>query len=148
MMLRGQIRNVALGTQVRDYSGLTYAKITPTDIDGIIEMDHKLVIIYEIKHKDAPVPDGQRWVFERIVDALNKTHYAAYLLYVEHSMPPEQPIDVAQCLVSSCYHSGQRYQYVRPHTAKAVTDSIIQRVLPERWERDFQHEKKKDVRVS
>lgn len=70
--VRGVIRNREYATQVRDFSGLRYGNITPTDIDGFIEYKNKGFIVIESKFGNSRLTGGQRLAFERLVDALAK----------------------------------------------------------------------------
>lgn len=69
--MRGLIRNREYAQQIRDFSGLRYGSITPTDIDGFLEFGARLFVLFEGKHGRAPMPRGQRLAFERVVDALH-----------------------------------------------------------------------------
>lgn len=70
--IRGKIRNRDYASQIRDFSGLRFENITPTDIDGHIDYKNKLSIWFEAKHGDAPLPYGQRLAFERICDDIQR----------------------------------------------------------------------------
>ena len=67
---RGVINNIQRAQQINDFSNLLYGKITPTDIDGMIEYRGKLYIFFEIKYKDKDMPFGQRLALERLVKDL------------------------------------------------------------------------------
>jgi hypothetical protein len=71
MVERGVIRNRALAQKIRDFSGLRYGKITPSDIDAAMEFNGRLFIFIEGKRTGAPLPFGQRLMFERITDAID-----------------------------------------------------------------------------
>jgi hypothetical protein len=49
MQDRGVIRDVKYASEWRDYSGLCYGTITPTDLDGLIDFRNRLFILIEIK---------------------------------------------------------------------------------------------------
>lgn len=68
---RGVIRNREFAQQIRDFSGLRWGKITPTDIDLFIEFGDTLYVLAEGKHGNAHLPYGQRLAFQRLVDALH-----------------------------------------------------------------------------
>lgn len=71
MVERGQIRNRTLAQKIRDFSGLRYGKITPSDIDAAMEFNGRLFIFIEGKRTGAPLPFGQRLMFERLTDAID-----------------------------------------------------------------------------
>jgi len=44
---RGTIRNATSALQLRDYSGLCWDRITPTDIDGLIDFGGRAFVLFE-----------------------------------------------------------------------------------------------------
>ena len=60
---RGKILNPARKRQLVDYSGLRYCKITPTDLDGFLEISSRLYIFYELKYHNAEFAGGQEKEF-------------------------------------------------------------------------------------
>lgn len=65
---RGKIENRNRARQIIDFSGLQYGKITPTDIDGLIEYHDKAILLLEFKYADAEMPRGQKVALERMCD--------------------------------------------------------------------------------
>ena len=65
---RGAIQFRERRKQIIDFSGLRVGNITPTDCDGLIEYHNKAYILFEIKHRDAKVPEGQLKALVRSVD--------------------------------------------------------------------------------
>ena len=101
---RGEIYHRARAKQLRDYSGLRFGNITPTDIDGLIEYHGKAFIIIELKYNDAPIFFGQMLALERLTDDLGKP---AICIIANHNIAnPEQDVDVATCLVSQYRFKG------------------------------------------
>jgi len=98
MTERGKIRNRDQAQQIRDFSGLKWGKITPTDIDAFFEINNELFIIIEIKFKGKSMPYGQKWALERLVDALQKDKNAI-LIIAKHNERPNVDIDAAKCEV-------------------------------------------------
>jgi hypothetical protein len=64
-------RNKDYAGQLKDFSGLRWGAISPTDIDGLLEFSNRLFIIIETKYKNAPIPRGQLLALERVCDAIN-----------------------------------------------------------------------------
>jgi hypothetical protein len=121
---RGVIRNRQYATQIRDYSGLRYGNITPTDIDGFVEFGDKLFVFIELKHKDAPLPRGQRLALERLTDAVGETGRTSILLIAEHNTSGD--IETSQCKVIE-YRYMKRW--IIPHseiTVRECVDEILQ----------------------
>ncbi len=48
--------------QVVDFTGIQNGLIHPTDIDAVLEFDNDVLIIIELKYKNAEIPTGQRLV--------------------------------------------------------------------------------------
>ena len=71
--LRGFIRNRAFAQQIRDFSGMRFGNITPTDIDGFIEYKNRGFVVIESKFGQSKLQGGQRLAFERLIDALGAT---------------------------------------------------------------------------
>lgn len=68
-MIRGKIRNPEQAMKVRDFSGLRWGKITPTDVDGFVEFANTLFVFIEGKFGGSAMPYGQRLALERLCDA-------------------------------------------------------------------------------
>lgn len=102
--MRGEIRNVARAQQINDFSGLAFGKITPTDLDGVIEYHDKAFVYYEFKYLDADLPYGQRLCLERLVSAAWDAGKKAIALVVEHSVcDTAESVPAAQCKVRELY---------------------------------------------
>lgn len=93
---RGVIRNREQATQVRDFSGLIFGTITPTDIDGLIEYHNLCYIFIETKFGKSELPDGQRLAFKRLCDDLHKIKPTLFIVASHNS---DGDIDVANTIV-------------------------------------------------
>ena len=122
MFTRGTIRQRELANQVRDFSGLSWDKITPTDIDGFIDFGNRAFVFIETKYADAPLPRGQGLALERLCDQLNRV-VPCLVLVVSHRSDTD--IDVAQCrVVMWRYKSGWEHPKSEP-TTRAVIDNWL-----------------------
>jgi hypothetical protein len=90
---RGKIRNREHAQQLKDFSGLRFGKITPTDIDGFLDFGDKVFVLIETKHGAAPLPYGQKLALERLCDACADAKKAAIVLVAHHQTSGD--IDVA-----------------------------------------------------
>lgn len=107
MYERGKIRHVERAQQINDFGGLRYGTITPTDIDGIIEMHDRGYIVFEVKYGNADVPRGQRLCLQRMVDDFKKAGKKAIAIVVEHCVDDaNEAVDNANCQVREIYTSG------------------------------------------
>lgn len=127
-MPRGKIRNYARARQQRDYSGLRYGNITPSDIDGHIEYHDICHIFIEIKSPDVEMPYGQKLEHERLNDDLSQVKPTLTILVENNESNPMKDICVATCPVVSIYRNKQWRVAKKPLTVKEVIDSFIQEI--------------------
>lgn len=107
-MIRGKIRNKTFSSQTRDFSGLVFGKISPTDIDAFLEFNDILFVFIESKFQGAKIPYGQKLAFERLTRAIHhppRRH--CYFLLCEHSCEAEKDIDFANIRILSVYFNGR-----------------------------------------
>lgn len=123
-MERGKIRNRDAGKQIIDYSGLRFNRITPTDIDGLIEFQGKAFIFYEFKYGDAPMPLGQKIALTRMVDAIQSGGTPAMLILGSHNNPAHEDIDAANAVVRAIYWNGS-WGNGCGRTVRDVTDGFL-----------------------
>lgn len=121
---RGSIAYRGRAKQLIDYSGLKYGRVTPTDIDGLIEYHDRCFVLYEFKYRDTELPIGQRIALERIVDNLNKP---AILIVAEHDTGTRADIQADVCKVREYYYNG-RWEYCHI-TVKELTDMFIHKYV-------------------
>lgn len=120
---RGDLYNPKRASQLRDYSGLRYGNITPTDIDGIIEYQNKAYVILEFKHKNsAAISKGQNLCLERLTDDLANTGKPVLCIIAIHDTEYGQKIDAGNTVV-------QRYRYcgIWHKAPPLLTRDLIQR---------------------
>ena len=98
---RGEIHNRKRAKQINDFSGLAYGnKITPTDIDGLIEYQDKGYVLIEVKLRGVLLPYGQRLALERMTDDLTRAGKPTVCIIASHDIDdPEQDINVANTRV-------------------------------------------------
>lgn len=101
MTERGVIRNRQFAQQIRDFSGLRFGKITPTDIDGFIDYQDKLFIFFESKYGSTPLPYGQKLALERLCDACAESKKLSAVLLLTHTAQPGSDIEFGSLLVTS-----------------------------------------------
>lgn len=108
MTERGVIRNREYAKQLKDFSGLRYGKITPTDIDGFMDFGDRLFVVIEGKHAGAALQTGQRMALERLVDAChNPPRRIAVCLIVDHYEGQSEDVDYARCTVRAMRWNGK-----------------------------------------
>jgi len=98
---KGQIIFRNRARQIKDFSGLLFGNITPTDIDGLIEYHGRAYVIIELKFNDRQVPFGQKLALERLTDDLEKAGKQSLCIIAKHNtINPRDAIDVANATVS------------------------------------------------
>jgi len=120
---RGVIRNRAFAQQIRDFSGLRFGNITPTDIDAFIEVADRTFILMESKHGTSPLPLGQRLALERLVDACFEAGKDAILFILTHNT--REDIDYANCQVIKYRYEKVWHDIKEPITAKEACQGFI-----------------------
>lgn len=71
----------------------TFGTISPTDFDAVYEFRNKVFVAIEVKHKNAPEPNGQKLAYERFVEAVShKPGVTAVAFYCEHEVPADRPV--------------------------------------------------------
>lgn len=123
---RGKIENRNIARQIIDFSGIQYGKITPTDIDGLIEYHDKAIVLLEFKYADAELPRGQRVALERMCDCFRRANKEATVLVCEHFVKDcTKDIIARNAIVREVYYKGNWYNDGKS-TVKERVDRFIQ----------------------
>lgn len=125
------IRNRARASQVKDFSGLKWGPIIPTDIDFCVEFRNKLFIIGDAKQPGAELSVGQKIAFERIVDAIWLSGKPAVFLVIEHDTAPDEDIDFEKTVVVRKRMNGKWEDLETPRRTKDVIDELLKLYAPE-----------------
>ena len=122
-MERGEIVHRARAKQIINFKSLLYGKITPTDIDGLIDFGNKLFILIEIKYGDTPLKTGQRLAIERVVDTLARVKKAVGIVASHNVHNANEDIDCAECVVTEIrVNSGWKPWGNKQWTVKRMID--------------------------
>lgn len=121
---RGAVFNRERNIQVRDYSGLRYGNITPSDIDAAIEYKDCGFIFIETKFGETEMPFGQKLLLERMCDAL-QYRKPTLLILTKHYFPSHIDIDMAQTIVVEYRYQGRWFQPRQSETAKELSDRFV-----------------------
>lgn len=126
MAERGAICNRQLAMQIRDFTGLRFGKITPTDIDGFLEFGDRLFVFIEGKRTGAPLSFGQALALARLTDACHcPPRRFAVAIIVDHP-PSEEDIDYATATVRSYRWGGEwRNPMQKAVTLRAAIDRFL-----------------------
>ncbi len=72
--------------QLVDLTGINYGNLSPTDVDGFLEIKNKLFVFFEFKNENAPpIGYGQRTALERVVDALHQSGKVSLAVIGQHN---------------------------------------------------------------
>lgn len=125
MSERGKIRNKDYASTIRDFSGLRFGNITPTDIDGYIEYKDKAFIFIESKYNESKLPYGQELALVRLVDVCGLNRPTVLFICSYETLTAEGEIDFAQTKVVK-----RRYNLVwTSYFKKPFLSSEIERFL-------------------
>jgi len=95
----GKIRYPRRASQQIDYSGVRFGNATPSNVDGLLELDDHFFVIFEYKHASAAkMSNGQRIMIERVCDAIHaRTSPPSYCVAIvaQHESPVGTEIDGA-----------------------------------------------------
>lgn len=124
MVERGVIRNREYAKQLKDFSGLRYGKITPTDIDGFLDFGDRLFVVVEGKHAGSAIQTGQRLALERLVDACHcPPRRIAVCFIVDHyGGDSDEDVDYASCIVRTVRWNSKWWPQI--HKRQSLKDAI------------------------
>ena len=114
------IRNSKQTKQGIDFTGLQNGKIHPTDIDAVLEFDDEILICFEMKRRGNEMEDGQKLVYQRIVDAWIKCGKYGYVLKIEHDFKDDNlDVPIELCEVTEYY--SEKGVWEKPYTGDVKT---------------------------
>jgi len=128
---RGAIRNRSRAKQLRDFTGLRFGKITPTDIDGFLEFNDTLFVYFEAKQVGATMPYGQKLALTRQCNAIDGTENdqhvtrMAALIVIEHDTEADQDVDYAKAKVTSVYRNREWRTPSRGITGREAVECLL-----------------------
>lgn len=95
-------------SQLVDLTGINYGNLSPTDVDGFLEIKNKLFIFLEFKNKNAPpIRYGQRTALERVVDALHQSGKVSLAVIGQHNTAHTEIINGAASKALEVRWQGQ-----------------------------------------
>lgn len=123
---RGKIRFVDRYKQLISYEGMMRRrKITPTDIDGMIDYNGICFVYIEGKHRDAPMEYGQQKAIEHMVDSHVKAGHPSCAIVFRHDCDADTIIMAKDQYVDKIYY---QYEWKDPNYSVTVLGFI------EKWE--------------
>lgn len=123
---KGGIYNPDRARQLRDFRGLRYGNITPTDIDGLIEYKNRGYVLLELKLADNRMPYGQKLALERISDDLERSGKPCLCIIASHyEEDVNTDIDVSNTRVTSYRYKNRWVECDSPRLTKDVIASFF-----------------------
>lgn len=116
--------------QVILYEGLESGKISLSDIDAVMELRDKFLILFEVKKEGIEIPKGQRSMLEAIVDAWQETGRVGMIVKADHDQTGEF-IYLRQCLVVDIYYKGNWRSQSNKITVREFLDNFYKKNLHE-----------------
>ena len=110
---RGGIKHKGRYKQLITYEGLEMPlynprKITPTDIDGFVDLNGNAFLYLEAKKFDAELIKGQRIAFENLVKAHKKAEIQSLVIVFNHYSEPDEIVDAKNCEVREWLSNNSR----------------------------------------
>ena len=121
----GVIRSRAYLQQIKNFSGMRFGNISPTDIDGFMDFGDRLFIFIESKCGGAPVPRGQMLALERLCDATNNLpRRYSFAILCDHTTPNGEDVDFATQSVRIYRRNGQWHKPMAPTSVREAVDRL------------------------
>ena len=102
------IKNKEHLQQIKDFSGLKFGSISPTDIDGFLDFGNRLFIFVETKYAKSELRGGQKLALERLCDACQTQSRTSILIVTNHDSSGE--IDIGETVVQQYRLRGVWYE--------------------------------------
>jgi hypothetical protein len=102
------IKNKEYLQQIKDFSGLKFGSISPTDIDGFLDFGNRLFIFVETKFAKSELRGGQKLALERLCDACQTQTRTSILIVTNHDSSGE--IDIGETVVQQYRLRGVWYE--------------------------------------
>lgn len=107
--------------QVILFEGLENGRLSLSDIDAVMELRDKFLILFEVKKEGIDIPKGQRGMLEAIVDAWYETGRIGMIVKAEHNQNGEF-IFLRKCVVVDIYYKGSW----RPQSEKITVREFLE----------------------
>lgn len=118
------IRNREYAQQIKDFSGLRYGPISPSDIDCCLEFNNKLILFIECKYGTTPLPTGQRIMLERLSD---NCKIPCVVIVCNHNFSGD--IDMANTTVTAYRENANWFTDVPEVTLREMIDIFRRKYL-------------------
>lgn len=128
---RGTFQNEQYAKRLVSFEGMKYKgrsgyrNVTPTDIDGFIQLDESnCFIFFELKKSGFP-PVGQGSALTNLVDAVSKSGAKSVLFVAQHDEENETTIIAKNSIVRRLYWNGNWYEEHGKRTLGEFIDNYL-----------------------
>lgn len=135
---RGTIQCKEYAEQLRSYEGMRfrgregYLTVTPTDIDGLVQLDNEnCFLVYELKHH-GDVPQGQKRCLQALADRIQEGGSDCIVFVAEHNTRYPETIIAKDAIVTQTYWRGKWYGQRKRRTLYELSNSYVQYLKDER----------------
>lgn len=125
---RGIYQREECAKQLISFEGLVFMgrngmyNVTPTDIDGCVQLDAEdCFIFFELKHSGG-MPSGQERALEKLCDAVQAGGKNAVVFMAVHNVPLPETILAKYAIVSKVYWKGKWHDTW--HNQKTLAEDI------------------------
>ena len=129
---RGVIQCEEYAKQLVSYGGLVFKgktghyNVTPTDIDGLIQLDNEnCFIVIELKHS-GDAPEGQKKALQNLAAAIRKGGSNCVVMLAEHGTPCPDTIIAKDAIVKYVDFNGKWIPMRESRTLKEMIDDYIE----------------------
>lgn len=112
---RGQFQNLNYAKQIVSFDGLRFmgrnglCNVTPTDVDGLVQLDKEnCFILFELKHS-GDMSTGQESALTKLCDAIQAGGTNCIVFMAVHNTPYPEPIIAKDAVVKRVYWNGRWY---------------------------------------
>lgn len=120
------------GLKFQGRNGLN--NVTPTDIDGLVQLDNEnCFIFFELKHS-GKMPSGQETALVKLCDAVQRGGVDCAVIVAEHNVPYPETIIAKDAIVSEdkgFYMNGKWYKNRKRKTLEEIARGFINFVKKE-----------------
>lgn len=134
---RGMFQNEELAKQLISFEGLRFSgrngmsNVTPTDIDGLVQLDNEnCFIFFELKHSGG-MSLGQATALTKLCDAVKAGGVDCALILAVHNTPYPEKIMAKDARVSFIYMDGKWWPERKNRTLKEIAEGFINYIKEE-----------------
>lgn len=130
-LTRGTFQYDDFAKQVVSFDGLLFrgrngiSNVTPTDIDGMVQLDKEnCFVIFELKYSGG-MPTGQSTALTKLCDAIQAGGTNCVLIVAIHNTPYPKPIIAKDAKATCAYWNGKWYRETKNRTLYEIAINFV-----------------------